>query len=408
MNALLVKAMRVAKKEIALRCLLGVFLLSWAPAARGQKLSARYLQRAETMYTAVWQQYQVVGQPGLLAENYPSNRADSLTYMQGGGVQEKAVSFLWPFSGMLSATNVLLKIPAARPQYLPYLGRLMGGLGQYRDSARTPTGYQAYPVKFEKSDRYYDDNGLVGIDFMEAYFNTKNPVYLRRAEGVFAFILSGWNNDLGGGVTWLEGHNDQKPACTNGMATLVALKIYQGNKNKYYLDWGKKFYAWMHQNLRDSTGVYGNDKKLDGRLNRTFWTYNSGSVLEAAVLLYQFTGEKHYLVEAQQLAQASYRHFSQVPHDKALTLKIDLPWFVTVLFRGYEALYHQDKNYQYLAAIEKDLNYAWDHSRDQHGFVTHSWTPNPAELKKPKWLLDEGCIAELYARLSVLKAQQHQ
>ncbi|RYE90149.1 MAG: hypothetical protein EOO37_03625 [Cytophagaceae bacterium] len=41
---------------------------------------------------------------------------------------------------------------------------------------------------------------MVGIDFMEAYFNTKNPVYLRRAEGVFAFIVSGWNDDLGGGV----------------------------------------------------------------------------------------------------------------------------------------------------------------------------------------------------------------
>jgi hypothetical protein len=406
MNALLVKAMRVSE-SITLRCLLGIFLLGFAPTAHGQKLSVRYLQRAETMYAAVWKQYQVVGQPGLFSENYPSNRADSLTYMQGGGVQEKAVSFLWPFSGMLSATNVLLKIPAARPQYLPYLGRLMGGLGQYRDSARTPTGYQAYPVKFEKSDRYYDDNGLVGIDFMEAYFNTKNPVYLRRAEGVFAFILSGWNDDLGGGVTWLEGHNDQKPACTNGMATLVALKIYQGNKNKYYLNWGKKFYAWMYQNLRDSTGVYSNDKKLNGTVNRTFWTYNSGSVLEAAVLLYQFTGEKHYLVEAQQLARAAHQHFSQVPHNKALTFKIDVPWFVTVLFRGYEALYHQDKNYQYLAAIEKDLNYAWENSRDQYGLITHSWTPNPAELKKPKWLLDEGCIAELYARLSVLEAQRH-
>jgi hypothetical protein len=388
-------------------CLLSVCLLGYAPAAYAQKPSMRYLQRAETMYAAVWKQYQVVGQPGLLAENYPANRADSLTYMQGGGVSEKAVSFLWPFSGMLSATNVLLKIPAARPQYLPHLRTLMAGLGQYRDSARTPTGYQAYPVKFEKADRYYDDNGLVGIDLMEAYFNTKNPVYLRRAEGVFAFILSGWNDDLGGGVTWLEGHRDQKPACTNGMATLVALKIYQGNKNKYYLDWGKKFYAWMYQNLRDSTGMYSNDKKLDGSVNRTFWTYNSGSVLEAAVLLYRLTGEKHYLVEAQQLARAAYRHFSQVPHDKALNLKIDVPWFVTVLFRGYEALYHLDHDFQYLAAIEKDLDYAWQHSRDQYGLVTHSWTPNPAELKKPKWLLDEGCVAELYARLSLLEAQRH-
>ncbi|RYE90150.1 MAG: hypothetical protein EOO37_03630 [Cytophagaceae bacterium] len=118
-----------------------ICLSSFAPAAYAQKPSERYLQRAEAIYAAVWQQYQVVGQPGLLAENYPANRVDSLTYMQGGGVQEKVVSFLWPFSGIVSATNVLLKILAARPQYLPHLRSLMGGLGQYCDSARTPTGY---------------------------------------------------------------------------------------------------------------------------------------------------------------------------------------------------------------------------------------------------------------------------
>ena len=98
-----------------------------------------------------------------------------------------------------------------------------------------------------------------------------------------------------------------------------------------------------------------NDKKLNG----TFWTYNSGAMLEAAVLLYQFTGEKHYLAEAQQLARAAHRYFSQVPHDKVLNLKIDVPWFVPVLFRGYEALYHQNHDSQYLSAIEQDLDYAW-------------------------------------------------
>jgi hypothetical protein len=92
-----------------------------------------------------------------------------------------------------------------------------------------------------------------------------------------------------------------------------------------------------------------------------------------------------------------------VPHNDNLLIKIDLPWFVTVLFRGYEALYKHDGNYQYIASIEKDLNFAWQNSRDQYGFVTPSWTPEPGELTKPKWLLDEGCIAELYARLSILK-----
>lgn len=371
----------------------------------GQDISKEYLQRAELMYAKVWNHYRVPQHAGLFTENFPSNRNDTLTYMEGGGVKEKAVSFLWPFSGMISATNVLLKIPSVRDKYMSYLDTCVIGMEQYRDTSRSPVGYQAYPPMFEKSDRYYDDNGLVGIDYMESYFNTGNPVYLHRAEEVFKFILSGWSKELGGGVNWLEGHPDQKPACSNGTATLVALKIYKGNKNPYYLEWGKKFYTWMYKNLLDSTGVYANDKKLNGNVNRTFYTYNSGFMLEAAVLLYEFTGDKKILKHAQQLAADAFTHFRESNNNKKLSFKIDLPWFVTVLFRGYEALYHKDNNYKYLALIEKDLNYAWQNSRDKYGFITHSWTPDPAELQKPKWLLDEGCIAELYARLSMLKMQ---
>lgn len=340
----------------------------------------------------------------MFAENYPSNIKDTLNYFQGEGVKEKKVSFLWPFSGVFSATNVLMRVPGLKAKYKTYQDSLVTGIEQYRDTVRKPAGYQAYPVKFEKADRYYDDNGLVGIDYMESYMNTKNPLYLKRAEEVFKFILSGWNDDVGGGVTWLEGHNDQKPACTNGMATLTALKIYQGGKNEYYLQQGKQFYNWMYKTLRDTTtGIITNDVKLDGKQSRVFWTYNTGSLLEAAVMLYQITGEKHYLHEAQQLAADSYKYYSSIPHDKRLTLQIDLPWFVTVLFRGYEALYKVDNNYKYLAAVEHDLNYAWNNSRDKYGFTTHSWLPKTDDLNKPKWLLDEACIAELYARLSLLK-----
>jgi rhamnogalacturonyl hydrolase YesR len=367
-----------------------------------QNKSAVYLKRAETMYANIWKDYRVPAYTGLFSENFPSNKNDSLTYMQGGNVGEKPVSFLWPFSGVFSATNMLMKIPSLKTKYKRYNDTLVLGIEQYRDELRKPMGYQAYPVKLEKSDRYYDDNGLVGIDYMEAYFNTKNPLYLSRAKEVFKFILSGWNNDLGGGVTWLEGHNDQKPACTNGMATLTALKIYEGSKEPYYLDQGKKFYSWMYNTLRDSNGIIANDIKPGNKLNRTFWTYNTGSLIEAAVLLYRFTGEKQYLQQAQQLAADSYKYFTEVPHDKNLTLHIDLPWFVTVLFRGYESLYHVDGNSKYIAAVEKDLNYAWQNTRDQYGYTSHSWTPKPEEIKKPKWLLDEACIAELYARLSII------
>lgn len=363
-----------------------------------------YRERAQSMYQHIWKHYRVSKYTGLFSEKYPSGKSDSLNYFQGDAVKAKEVSFLWPFSGVFTATNILMRVPGLKAKYKPYQDSLAIGIEQYRDGVRKPAGYQAYPVKFEKADRYYDDNGLVGIDYMESYFNTKNPVYLKRAKDVFTFIQSGWNNDVGGGVTWLEGHNDQKPACSNGMAVLTALKIYEGSKDKYYLEEGKKYYHWMYNTLRDSTtGIITNDVKLNGKQNRTFWTYNTGSLIEAAMLLYKFTNDKQYLEQARQLSASSYTYFTGLPHDKRLQMHIDVPWFVTVLFRGYEALYHVDHDFKYLAAIEHDLNYAWDNAKDKNGFITASWLPKPEQLAKPKWLLDEACIAELYARLAILK-----
>jgi len=395
--------------KFTLFALIGAFVLINALPANGQeKLSAKYLHRAKKMYTDIWQYYRVPAYTALFSENFPSNKKDSLNYFQGNKIKEKEVSFLWPFSGVFSATNVLFKIPGERRKYMPYLDSLAIGMEQYRDDKREPTGYQAYPSAFEKDDRYYDDNGLVGIEYAEAYLNTRNPVYLNRAEVAFKFIISGWDSQLGGGVYWVEGHKDQKPACSNGMALLVALKLYKATKDTSYLNWGKRFYMWMKINLSNPDGVFYNDKKTaDGSLNKTYWTYNSGSVLEASVLLYKFTREKAYLDEAELIAKSTFRHFSDVKHDPHLNIWIDTPWFVAVLFRGYAALYEIDKNFSYIDAIAKDINYSWNNSRDQYGFVTKSWTNNPQELEKPKWLLDEACIAEMYARLSLLESGRH-
>jgi hypothetical protein len=388
-------------------CLVAIFLFLDVVAASGQRVD--YLQRAETMYANILRYYRVPAY-GLFAENFPSAHKDTLTYFQGAGVKEKEVSFLWPYSGMLSATNALLKtgsgMGSGRRKYRHWLDSLTAGMEMYHDTLRSPPGYQAYPVRFEKSDRYYDDNGLFGIEYMEAYFNTKDPVDLARAKAVFAFIISGWDSALGGGVYWLEGHKDQKPACSNGMAVLTALKIYQATHDLVYLEWGKKFYDWMEANLRDSTGVFWNDKKPDGSINKTCWSYNSGSMLEAAVLLYRFTGDAAYLKEAHTIAAGTLAYFGARSKNPHLLLAIDEPWFVTVLFKGYAALYAEDLNPVYIDAVIRSLDYAWTNSRDKFGFVTHDWTPDPKEMAKPKWLLDEACIAELYARISVLNRKQ--
>jgi hypothetical protein len=99
-------------------------------------------------------------------------------------------SFLWPFSGMFSAANVLVRFPDLKKEYSSYLDTLTAGVWAYRDTIRSPVGYQAYPALLEKADRYYDDNALVCIDYLEAYLNTKDQAYIAKAKEVFGFI--GW------------------------------------------------------------------------------------------------------------------------------------------------------------------------------------------------------------------------
>lgn len=359
-----------------------------------------YKERAESFYDLVYDLYYLPNY-NLFAEYYPNAKTVKLNYFNDGEKSAKEVSFLWPFSGMTSAINVLYKIDPKK--YKASLKNLIEAQKLYRDTIRKPVGYQAYPPQFEKSDRYYDDNGLVGIDYIEAYENTKDANYLKRAKEVFEFILSGWNNDLEGGVTWLEGVHDQKPACSNGKATVLALKIYEQTHDKYYLDWGLKFYNWMHSHIRAEENIYWNDMKTaDRSILKTAWTYNTGTMLQAAVSLYKITGKKEYLVEAQSLAEGSYLFFGRKMPDGRTSI-LDSPWFTIVLFRGYQDLYKVDKNPKYIDTIVQNIDYAWAHARDEKGLFYNNWNAEIDESKTPKWLLDEACIAELYARIALLK-----
>lgn len=384
-----------------------LLLLVFSGSAFSQQKAATaptYHQLAEVYFQKIWDYYRVP-EFGLFSEYYPQGHKDTLTYIQEGASSKK-VSYLWPLSGIVSASNLMMKLPGSKKKYKPFLDSVLQAMEQYRDTLRSPAGYQAFPSRFGKVDRYYDDNGLVGMDYVDAYENTGNKLYLQRAKDVFTFILSGWSDDMGGGVTWLEGHRDQKPACSNGMATLTALKLYGATKDPYYLNWGKKFYNWM-KCLRDSTGIYANDiKTKDSSVNKVYWTYNSGSMLEASVLLYQFTREKEYLAEAKAIAAATFQHFGVVKENGRISI-LDLPWFVTVLFRGYDALYRVDGNPKYINVIKNNVDFAYANSRDKYGLFYNNWNNEKDEHATAKWLLDEACMIELYARMALLKLSHH-
>src|SRR5690606_31983097 len=295
---------------------------------------------------------------GLFAEYYPNSHKPDLTYFQESGHKAQEVSYLWPMSGVFSSVNILMELD--QKAYKPYLDSMVTAVEQYLDKTRTPHGYQAYPSKFERVDRYYDDNGLVGIDYMDAYVVTADKSYLAKAKAVMSFIESGWTQDFGGGVPWLEGVRDQKPACSNGKATVLALKLYQATRDEAYLRYAIKSYDWMLNTLRDdSLNIIWNSLLIpdgtaagrkDAEVQKHAYTYNTGTMIQSAVRLYKITGKKSYLNDARALAEGSYKYYFGHTDDGAPYVR-DIPWFTVVLFRGYQELYEIDRNPRYVEAV---------------------------------------------------------
>lgn len=365
-----------------------------------------YEDTAKDLFLKVWNKYRVP-EYGLFSEYFPQDHKPEMFYFHDSVKSAQEVSFLWPMSGVFSATNVLMKVDS--DYYSPYLDSMVFAVEQYYDTTRHPSGYQAYPAALNHADRYYDDNGLVGIDYVDAFEVTGNPDYLRKAREVMVFIKSGWTEDYGGGVSWLEGVRDQKPACSNGKATVLALKLFQATSEAEYLDYGLASYNWMMHHLRDdSLNIIWNSlltsKEEDGVVQKHAYTYNTGLMIQSAVRLFKITGKDHFLEDAQSLAEGSYNYYvKRTEYD--VPYIADLPWFVVVLFRGYHELFEVDNNPKYINTIMEGAKYALDNAIDSDGLFFHDWTGRKAEQGEPKWLLDEACMVELFARIALIKKE---
>ena len=68
-------------------------------------------------------------------------------------------------------------------------------------------------------------------------------------------------------------------------------------------------YAWVRSCLADGDGLLFDHLDDDGRIDESKWTYNQGSMVAAAALLYRATGGSGYLRDATSLANGSLRYF---------------------------------------------------------------------------------------------------
>jgi uncharacterized protein YyaL (SSP411 family) len=322
----------------------------------------------------------------LYLENYPPKPDD------------RRYAGLWSYSGMLSALTALSRMPDGEV-YHSALRQVLAGLETYWDGDAPYPAYDSY-VRFDGGgQKYYDDNEWLGWDFIEVYHILGDSFYLDRAKTIFDFVASGWSEAMGGGIYWRENDPETKNACSNGPAAVLALRLYNETHQQTYLDWALRILEW-NRRLESPDGVYWDHVKADGSLDKRVYTYNTGTPLHAAALLFQITGDERYLNESRRLAEAAQRYFTQ-----ETGFYPDTPWFNAVLLKGYIALYEADpaRNTAYIDHIHSNMDYAWAHSRQANGLFSPDWA-GKTQLDAPhRWLLDQAAMAELYALLARIK-----
>jgi len=301
---------------------------------------------------------------------------------------KREYSWLWALCAMFEASNEIEKVD----KKANLVDGIFNSMQPYYDPSPPKPGYGEYIVKLSKGQRYYDDNQWIGITALDIYERTGKKSYFDLGKSMYDFMMTASDNALGGGLYWRENDFETKNTCSNGPGIIVALKMYKGTKDKKYLENAIKIYDWTTQKLQTPTGLfYDNIKVKDGSIGEAIFSYNTGTMLQSSVYLYELTGDKKYLEKANKMAESSLDYFYKSGKFR------DGYWFNAVLLRGYMHLLKYNKDLKYISGFKKCLDNAIKENKNQKGlFEADNGVYN---------LVEHGGMLEILARFAHLEKE---
>jgi mannose/cellobiose epimerase-like protein (N-acyl-D-glucosamine 2-epimerase family) len=315
---------------------------------------------------------------------------DSTGFYKETAVPEKdgrPVSFLWPLCALFQAHNEMEKLPDENHLLQPDFSIIQ----KYHNNLPPAPGYASYAMALGGGSRFYDDNQWIGITAMDAYQRTKKEQWLQTGKEIYRFMMTGYDTITGGGLYWQEDNKKSKNTCSNGPGIILALQLYQATKQQSYLDTALLLFNWVNANLQAPSGLYYDNINTANRaIGKKEYSYNTGTMLQAAVYLFECTGDKKYLQQANAIADSSTAFFLANQ-----TFKDDY-WFSAVLLRGYLHLFQHSHNTKNLQAFRACLDAALQQNKNENGLMGK---------QHPLNLVAQGGMLEMLARFALL--QQH-
>lgn len=306
-------------------------------------------------------------------------------------------AFDWGVGVMLSALNAAAAVDGS---YRARLAEYVGATRAYWNPAGPIPGFDVLPGP-KPADRYYDDNEWMVLSLVDASRVLPSDEALNEAKHAFAFVMSGWDTaKLEGGIYWRESDKASKNTCSNAPAAAAALELYDITRDAAYLEDAKRIYAWTKGHLRDpADGLYWDNIGVDGRVQKTKWSYNSGLMLRDAAELYRITRQRQYADDAKSLQAATIAHW--VAPDGALR---DDGKFAHLLLENWGRAHRDVPGIpDPRPAIARALEYLHRYGRDRDGRYGNRWDQPAPSAGYPKYnLIDQASVARAFFEASEL------
>jgi rhamnogalacturonyl hydrolase YesR len=302
--------------------------------------------------------------------------------------------YAWTWGNGVQLYALAEAVKHSRKKYIKVLDEFPAGMQGYWDSAASVPGYSDYCFANGRTSDYYDDNEWLVMAYVNAYQATHDKKFLTYAANTQKFVLSGWDNVLGGGIYWDAKHLS-KNTCSNAPAEVAALMLADSTNDQTQVDWAVKIRQWTNQNLRDADDLYFDNVDLNGRISKAKYSYNTALPISADLLLYERTKDASYLNDAIEIGDAALAQWTD-PATGSLQRYDDQPIFSHLLSQSFIELYQTTHDLKYLDAVRREASFAYRYGRDSDGGYWDHWTVNPQKADQAKSLIGNASAAYLF------------
>lgn len=330
-----------------------------------EEIDNRYYKEASSLMTQYYDDFWVSGANRFKAYHPEDTAVDS---------EYKGTAALWGYGAAMTMVSSALTVDPTNEVLIEKAHQLVAELEQYRYRSLEYRYYSA--IVNGTGESFYDDNAWVVLALYEIAVALDNDEYMQLSRDILDFVLSGESPD--GGIYWKVNWASRNVAAI-GPAMVGALLHYQNNEEPILLETVERLYDWTVATLRDprdnvywDNAVYQEDTGTE-KIETTKWTYNSGTMIWAGLLLHEITNEQKYLDDATKTTEGSLDYFLTVDPTREISYFPTSPWFNVYLTRGYLEYAKTTNDTKYIEAFVDYADLALKRGRDENGYIYPSW-----------------------------------